>query len=463
MGRASSGNRSIHGEIPQATAYFGATVTMVGDFSGARRPTNRSPPGRMLVSWWYVWLLPGCAALLLLAGGVVFALIRQIASTPAVAPTAITILAYQTGESRPEERAESCRGVVCPEPGEAPKVAETKVTDTEVPETKVMEAPPEGAQPPPHARETEPGELLPDAEQSTPQSDLIPQNVLPQPDPRKPERTASEPTGLPQLKLPPAVAAKVGEKIWLNETGGNRDAITSWNSNEDFASLGIGHFLWFPAGKKAPFEESFPLLIAFLRDREVKLPAMVDATPVPPCPWVSRADFRKNFNSPKMKELRQFLLGTVGEQTEFLLSRAQEAMGKILQSTRDDADRQHIITQFKRIVEASNDLYPVIDYINFKGEGVNEAEMAGDPQTGIREGWGLKQVLLKMDGTTDIPSAVLAEFATAAEFVLLRRIHNIPANRVWQAGWLGRVETYRHPIDDAQPNPKTGEPPRRRG
>ena len=122
-----------------------------------------------------------------------------------------------------------------------------------------------------------------------------------------------------------------------------------------------------------------------------------------------------------MKELRQFLLGTVGEQTEFLLSRAQEAMGKILQSTRDDADRQHIITQFKRIVEASNDLYPVIDYINFKGEGVNEAEMAGDPQTGIREGWGLKQVLLKMDGTTDIPSAVLAEFATAAEFVLLRR------------------------------------------
>jgi hypothetical protein len=56
----------------------------------------------------------------------------------------------------------------------------------------------------------------------------------------------------PKLTLPRDVADKVGHQVWLNETGGNAGDIVAWNNGEEFASLGIGHFIWFPAGKPAP-------------------------------------------------------------------------------------------------------------------------------------------------------------------------------------------------------------------
>src|SRR4029079_19032647 len=51
---------------------------------------------------------------------------------------------------------------------------------------------------------------------------------------------------VPQLVLSDDLARKIGQTIWLNETGGRSEAITSWSANEEFASLGIGHFIWFP-------------------------------------------------------------------------------------------------------------------------------------------------------------------------------------------------------------------------
>lgn len=259
---------------------------------------------------------------------------------------------------------------------------------------------------------------------------------------------------VPQLVLPDDVAQKVGHKIWLNETDGNRDAITSWNAGEEFASLGIGHFLWFPAGKPAPFEESFPPLLEFLRQQNAHLPSWVDKVPIPPCPWTSRADFKKNFNSPQMKELRQFLLDTVAGQAQYLVVRANGAMEKILRTATDNAERAHIITQFSRIVQASKDLYPLIDYVEFKGEGINPEETAVDKQTGTRQGWGLKQVLLKMNGTAIEPKAVLGEYADAAQSVLQQRVRNIPGNHMWESGWLRRVDTYRRPLIEVVSNPK---------
>jgi hypothetical protein len=259
---------------------------------------------------------------------------------------------------------------------------------------------------------------------------------------------------VPQLVLSADVAKKIGQKIWLNETGGKVDAITSWNANEEFASLGIGHFIWFPVGKWLPFEESFPGLLEFMRKQNVHLPAWLDKPQIPASPWTSKADFKKNFNSPEMRELRQFLLDTVAEQTQFLVARAQGAMNKILKNTPDSAERAHIITQFSRIARASKDLYPLIDYINFKGEGTSPTETAADKQTGKPQGWGFKQVLLKMNGSTDDPAAVRAEFADAAQAVLQQRVRNIPTNHVFEVGWLRRVDSYRRPIADAEPSAK---------
>jgi hypothetical protein len=254
--------------------------------------------------------------------------------------------------------------------------------------------------------------------------------------------------------LPDDLAKKIGQKIWLNETGGKAEAITSWNANEEFASLGIGHFIWFPVGKWLPFEEGFPPLLEFMRKKNVRLPAWLDQTQIPANPWTSRAEFRKNANSPQMKELRQFMLDTVAEQTQFMVARAQGAMEKILKTTPDGKEREHIVIQFTRVVRASENFYPLIDYINFKGEGTNPNEAAMDRETGRRQGWGLKQVLLKMNGDASDPKAVRAEFADAAQFVLQQRVRNLPSNRVFEVGWLRRVATYHRPIADSESSPK---------
>ena len=259
---------------------------------------------------------------------------------------------------------------------------------------------------------------------------------------------------VPQLVLPDDLAKKIGQKIWLNETGGKREAITSWNANEEFASLGIGHFIWFPVGKWLPFEESFPALLEFMRKKNVRLPAWLDQTQIPANPWTSRADFRRNADSPRMKELRQLMLDTVAEQTQFMVARAQGAMEKILKTTPDGKEREHIVTQFTRVIRASEDFYPLIDYINFKGEGTNPNESAMNRETGRRQGWGLKQVLLRMNGVSGDPKAVRAEFADAAQFVLQQRVRNLPSNRVFEAGWLRRVATYRRPIADPESSPE---------
>jgi hypothetical protein len=265
---------------------------------------------------------------------------------------------------------------------------------------------------------------------------------------------AAKDLAVPQLVLSADMARKIGQKIWLNETGGNRDAITSWNANEEFASLGIGHFIWFPLNKWLPFEESFPGLLEFMRKNNAHLPFWLDQPQIPANPWTSKAEFMKDFNSPRMRELRQFLLDNVALQTQFLVTRAQGAMEKILKNTPDAKEREHIVTQFSRVVRASDDLYPLIDYINFKGEGTNPNETAVDKATGQRLGWGLKQVLLKMNGDASDPKAVRAEFTDAVQFILQQRVRNLPANRVFEVGWLRRADTYRRPIDELAPSAK---------
>ena len=308
----------------------------------------------------------------------------------------------------------------------------------------------------PQLQKTEPETVGRPAEVQTPGPKLVlpaagaskPVAVERKGDARSATRDAKDTKNLsvPQRVLPPDVAQMIGRKIWLNESGGRRDAITSWNRGEDFASLGIGHFIWYPTTAKPPYEEGFPGLIAFLRKGKTPLPSWLDKMPIPACPWTSQADFKRNFNSPQMRQLRQFLLDTMAEQAQFLVARAQGAMDKILANTPDGAEREHIVAQYSRVVRASEDLYPLIDYINFKGEGTNPAETAVDKETGLRQGWGLKQVLLKMNGTTSEPKAVLAEYSDAVQVVLQQRVRNLPSNRIWAAGWLRRAETYRRPI-----------------
>lgn len=250
----------------------------------------------------------------------------------------------------------------------------------------------------------------------------------------------------PVINIAPEVATRVGRQVFLNETGGDRDMITAWNAAEDFMSLGIGHFIWFPAGLKVRFKESFPAMFAYMRAHGAKPPLWLDRDPVPACPWANRDEFRRAFRGRQMSELRAFLHGTVGLQVSYLVERMKAALPKILGSLETDAERLHVESQFYRVVAASPDLYPLIDYINFKGEGIVASESYPNAKTGLREGWGLKHVLLEMRGTSTDRADVLGEFSDAAGYVLKRRIRNNPPNKRWQAGWLKRTETYRRPL-----------------
>src|SRR5438067_13795432 len=66
---------------------------------------------------------------------------------------------------------------------------------------------------------------------------------------------------------------QIGRKVWRNECNNSVEELTAWNLGEDFASLGIGHFIWYPAGKRGPFEESFPKLVSFAEARGEPFPA----------------------------------------------------------------------------------------------------------------------------------------------------------------------------------------------
>src|SRR5438128_3778539 len=229
---------------------------------------------------------------------------------------------------------------------------------------------------------------------------------------------------------------RIGKKVWQNECNGTISGLTAWNEGEDFASLGIGHFIWYPKGRRGPFEESFPKLGSFISERGAKLPALLLGGAEQPCPWNSRAEFLQAQHSVKMNQLRQFLADTIDLQAEFLIARLEGALPKMLAEVAP-ADRANVQQQFERMIRTPQGSYALVDYVNFKGEGVLRTERYQG------QGWGLLQVLESMHGTSD--TTAVDEFSGAAKAILTRRVHNAPVARHesrWLAGWIRRVSSY---------------------
>ena len=81
----------------------------------------------------------------------------------------------------------------------------------------------------------------------------------------------------------------------------------------------------------------------------------------------------------------------------------------------------------------------LIDYVNFKGEGVSETERYNN------EGWGLLQILEYMKGK-ETGKPAMDEFSAGAKFVLERRVKNSDPKKnekQWLKGWENRTETYK--------------------
>src|SRR6476659_7692023 len=145
-----------------------------------------------------------------------------------------------------------------------------------------------------------------------------------------------------------ADALKVGKRVWQNECGGTISGLTAWNQGEDFASLGIGHFIWYPKGRRGPFEESFPKVVSFISKRGAKLPTMLLRGGEQPCPWNSRKEFLRAQHTVEMNQLRQFLADTIDLQAEFLIARLEDALPKMLAEAAP-ADRANVQRQFERL------------------------------------------------------------------------------------------------------------------
>src|SRR5205823_13564649 len=141
---------------------------------------------------------------------------------------------------------------------------------------------------------------------------------------------------------------RIGKKIWQNECNGTIAGLTSWNEGENFASLGIGHFIWYPRGQRGPFEESFPKLVSFIASHGAKLPTLLLPIGEQPCPWNSRAEFLRAQHTPQMKQLRQFLADTIDFQAEFLIARLEGALPKMLDEAAP-VDRANVQQQFEHL------------------------------------------------------------------------------------------------------------------
>ena len=236
--------------------------------------------------------------------------------------------------------------------------------------------------------------------------------------------------GADGIRLSEAQANEIGHRIWRNECAGTVAGLTSWNKGEEFPSLGIAHFIWYPSGQRGPFEESFPGMVRYLKAQGKP----VEDWMLGPSPWLMRAEFLAEFNGPRLATLRKLLAATVAEQARYAAMRLENALPKMLHAAPGDT-RTRIQTNFNRVACEPLGFYALMDYVNFKGEGTNPSERYGG------QGWGLLQVLESM--RTDGPA--LPAFAAAADSVLTRRVKNAPPTRneaQWLPGWRSRLKTY---------------------
>ena len=240
------------------------------------------------------------------------------------------------------------------------------------------------------------------------------------------------------ILLSPTQTQWIGEAVLKNESPGQPGNLLRWEKNKNYLSLGIGNFIWYPAGeKKATEDETFVKLVAYLRNQDQKIPAWLDTTPVPPCPWRSYEEFVQQQDSAQANELRRFLAETKASQTAFLISRMEEALPAMLASV-PDKEKLKITKQFFRLATDTKGVFVLVDYINFQGIGVLPTEKYAG------EGWGLLSVLQAMDGEKSAPPAV-AEFVDKATEVLTARVENAPPGHDeyrYLPSWLNRVKSY---------------------
>ncbi|MCF6244850.1 MAG: hypothetical protein L3J43_07410 [Sulfurovum sp.] len=245
-----------------------------------------------------------------------------------------------------------------------------------------------------------------------------------------------------EIQLSKSQANYIAKKVWQNEGAGKDKYLVWWNKGEDFASLGIGHAIWFPKGHTERFREVFPMMIKFMQNQGVKMPSWL--TPESDFPWQTKEAFikAKSSNTKKYQELFTLLKSTFPSQAAFMAQRLSHALPQMLKSIDNVKKQETIKRRFYEVMHNEDGsvnkkgLYVLLDYTNFKGEGTLKSERYKG------QGWGLLQVLWNM---YDKEANKLKAFAQSASRMLSRRIKNSPPARGeerWRKGWNVRLDTY---------------------
>ncbi|MGC6466967.1 MAG: hypothetical protein ACON38_11600 [Akkermansiaceae bacterium] len=252
--------------------------------------------------------------------------------------------------------------------------------------------------------------------------------------------TSSQTSGAVQysIRLTAAQKSAIGRKIWQNESGGKVSGLTHWNEGEEFPSMGIGHFIWYPKGFNGRWTETWTEFVRYAVSRGLSVPAVGRQAD---CPWPNKAAFMRDFNGAELAGLRNWLAANIPVQTEFIAYKSRAALPNIMKAAPAN-QRARIQANYQKVATTPNGIYALVDYVNFKGDGTNPREAYNG------QGWGLKWVLMEM---RDVPAgqAAAREFGAAAKRRLDLRIKNSPPSRGesrWRAGWHNRCDSYARPL-----------------
>ncbi len=252
-------------------------------------------------------------------------------------------------------------------------------------------------------------------------------------------------TGRPELELPALSDTDfdwIAARIFQNEAGGRSRYLTWWGEGEDFPSFGIGHFIWFPAGVDAPFDETFPAMVSFVRQRSpdsLAVPRwLADLTPFV-APWKDKQQLDRAQSAADMVELREWLQATRQLQARFIVATFRQRWRDLALPAEQ---YRHMTLLLQKMAETAGGLFAVIDYYNFKGLGDNPRERYQG------QGWGLIQVLqalAPLHNEAGDCADLVEQFRRAAASRLRLRVELAPPERNesrWLDGWLKRLQGY---------------------
>lgn len=228
---------------------------------------------------------------------------------------------------------------------------------------------------------------------------------------------------------------KIGRWIFFNETSGKEELMIFWNTHEDFPSFGIGHCIWHLKDQEPVHEEQFPALCTYLKKHGVKLPAWLNSALLKGAPWKNREAFLKD--TKRSAELLEILKETIDLQARFMVERVHQKLPEIIAAAPDEY-RKKLQSHCALLEQTSMGTYALVDYLNFKGSGLNHLA------DGRRQYWGLLQVLLGIPEHVT-KETILKAFTISAAKVLMRRVEeSAPDYKLLKFfnGWMKRVSTY---------------------